>query len=189
MIINISTFLTHIPFGSEEYYNYDLREPKRKIINPDKIKETKKTVVSTSDWSNIPYYPTTLEKKENIVKYLISMGKQVPQNLLEEISNCKKKEIEQDVFNNFNISNSQNIKEEEPEHLLQHQIHHHNNHNHPQPQIYQQNVKNINISKIQTPIVYKQQSVPNKFSPQYANYIGIKPRAQASARIGLGGAY
>jgi hypothetical protein len=189
MIINISTFLTYIPFGSEEYYNYDLREPKRKIINPDKIKETKKTVVSTSDWSNIPYYPTTLEKKENIVKYLISMGKQVPQNLLEEISNCKKKEIEQDVFNNFNISNSQNIKEEEPEHLLQHQIHHHNNHNHPQPQIYQQNVKNINISKIQTPIVYKQQSVPNKFSPQYANYIGIKPRAQASARIGLCGAY
>ena len=29
--INISTFLTQIPFGSEEYYNYDLREPKRKI--------------------------------------------------------------------------------------------------------------------------------------------------------------
>jgi hypothetical protein len=197
MIINISTFLTYIPFGSEEYYNYDLREPKRKIINPDKIKETKKTVVSTSDWSNIPYYPTTLEKKENIVKYLISMGKQVPQNLLEEISNGKKKEIEQDIFNNFNISNYPNIKEEEePEHLLQHQIHnHHNRHNHPnnhnpqQSPIYQQNVKNSNISKIQTPIVYKQQSVPNKFSPQYANYIGIKPRAQASARIGLGGAY
>jgi len=42
MIINIATFLTHIPFGSEEYYNYDLREPKRKIINPDKIRETKK---------------------------------------------------------------------------------------------------------------------------------------------------
>ena len=191
MIINISTFLTYIPFGSEEYYNYDLREPKRKIINPDKIKETKKTVVSTSDWSNIPYYPTTLEKKENIVKYLISMGKQVPQNLLEEISNCKKKEIEQDVFNNFHISNSQNIKEEESEHLLQNQKHNHNPHNHNPPQcpIYQQNIKNSNISKIQPPIVYKQQFVPNKFSPQYANYIGIKPRAQASARIGLGGAY
>ena len=194
MIINISTFLTYIPFGSEEYYNYDLREPKRKIINPDKIKETKKTVVSTSDWSNIPYYPTTLEKKENIVKYLISMGKQVPQNLLEEIANGKKKEIEHDLFNNFNIRNSPNIKEEEPEHLLQHQTHNNHNHSHcnynpPQSPIYQQNVKNSNISKIQTPIVYKQQSVPNKFSPQYANYIGIKSRAQASARIGLGGAY
>ena len=51
-----------MPFGSEEYYNYDLREPKRKIINPDKIKETTKIVATTQDWSNIPYYPTTREK-------------------------------------------------------------------------------------------------------------------------------
>ena len=29
----------------------------------------------------------------------------------------------------------------------------------------------------------------NKYSPQYASYIGAKPRAQASARIKLGGAY
>ena len=28
MFINVTTFLTHITFGSEEYYNYDLREPK-----------------------------------------------------------------------------------------------------------------------------------------------------------------
>jgi hypothetical protein len=58
--VNVSTFLTYIPFGSEEYYNYDLREPKRKIIHPDKVRETKKTVITTTDWSNIPYYPTTL---------------------------------------------------------------------------------------------------------------------------------
>jgi hypothetical protein len=30
---------------------------------------------------------------------------------------------------------------------------------------------------------------PHKFSPQYANYVGAKPRAQASAKIRLGGAY
>jgi hypothetical protein len=66
-VVNISSFLTHIPFGTEEYYNYDLREPKRKIIHPDKINEiVKPQVVSTRDWSNIPYYPTTLEKKENL---------------------------------------------------------------------------------------------------------------------------
>jgi hypothetical protein len=83
--INISTFLTHIPFGSEEYYNYDLREPKRKIINPEKIRETKKTVVTTNDWSNIPYYPTTREKRENVAKYLLSMNKQVQESLLQKI--------------------------------------------------------------------------------------------------------
>ena len=104
MIINILTFLTHIPFGSEEYYNYDLREPKRKIMHPDKIKETKKTVINTSDWTNIPYYPTTREKRENVAKYLLSMGKQVPQSLINQIESDKKKEIEQEPFNNFNQS-------------------------------------------------------------------------------------
>jgi hypothetical protein len=141
LIVNVSTFITNVPFGAEEYYNYDLREPKRKIINPDKIKETTKTVVTTTDWSNIPYYPTSLEKKENIAKYLISMGKQVPQTLLKQIDEGKKKEIANDVFNNF--------KTHEP-----HQKH-----------------------------------PPNKYSPQYAAYIGAKPRAQVSARIGMGGAY
>ena len=29
----------------------------------------------------------------------------------------------------------------------------------------------------------------NKYSPQYAAYIGAKPRAQASARVKLGGIY
>jgi hypothetical protein len=32
----------------------------------------------------------------------------------------------------------------------------------------------------------RQQPPPNKYSPQYAAYIGAKPRAQASARVGMG---
>jgi hypothetical protein len=32
----------------------------------------------------------------------------------------------------------------------------------------------------------RQQPAPNKYSPQYAAYIGAKPRAQASAMIGMG---
>lgn len=157
MILNISTFLTQIPFGTEEYYNYDLREPKRKIIHPDKIKEIKKTVASTTDWSNIPHYPTTLEKKENMVKYLLSMGKQVPPNLLQEVSDGKRKEIEQDAFNNFN---SNNKKMEEPL---------------PQNTIFSR--------------IPLRQAPPNKYSPHYAAFIGARPRAQASARIGMGGAF
>lgn len=157
MILNISTFLTQIPFGTEEYYNYDLREPKRKIIHPDKIKEIKKTVASTTDWSNIPHYPTTLEKKENMVKYLLSMGKQVPPNLLQEVSEGKRKEIEQDAFNNFNPNNK---KMEEPL---------------PQNTIFSR--------------IPLKQPPPNKYSPQYAAFIGVRPRAQVSARIGMGGAF
>jgi len=151
MYINISTFMTQIPFGSEEYYNYDLREPKRKIIHPDKIKETRKTVVNTNDWTNIPHYPTNSEKRENVAKYLASMGKQVPQTLLNQIAQDKMKEIESDSFNNFNKST-------------------------PVPVMYQNYIQ-------------QKQPVPNKYSPQYAAYIGAKPRAQASARIRLGGAF
>jgi hypothetical protein len=46
-----------------------LREPKRKIINPDKIKSIKKKVVTTQDWTNIPYYPSAEKKQELINQY------------------------------------------------------------------------------------------------------------------------
>jgi hypothetical protein len=167
MYINISTFLTHIPFGSEEYYTYDLREPKRKIINPDKIKETTKTVVSTNDWTNIPYYPTNHEKRENVAKYLVSMGKQVPLNLMKQIEEDRKKVASEDAFNQFgnNIIKTSNIIQRPP---VQYQ-------NFVQQQ-QQQHRKNVPANI-------------NKYSPQYAAYIGAKPRAQASARVRLGGAY
>jgi hypothetical protein len=178
--VNISTFLTHIPFGSEEYYNYDLREPKRKIIHPDKIKETKKTVVTTNDWSNIPYYPTTREKRENVVKYLMSMGKPIPDTLIKQIEDDKRKEVEQDSFNNFNNSNSQ--FQEEPI-------------NYPTFNTMRPNVpihqlpQNIPVQQYYTQSQIPRPPPPHRYSPQYAAYIGAKPRAQASARIGLGGAY
>jgi hypothetical protein len=195
--ININTFLTYIPFGSEEYYSYDLREPKRKIINPDKIKETKKTVVSTNDWSNIPYYPTTREKRENVAKYLMSMGKPVPETLIKQIEDDKRKEVEQDFFNNFNVSNQENSDEEQivsseelleqyqqqqpPQQYHQYQQPYPHQYQQPYPRQYQQPYQQQRRQQIRPP--------PNKYSPQYAAYVGVKPRAQASARIGLGGAF
>ena len=163
MFVNVTTFLTHIPFGSEEYYNYDLREPKRKIINPDKIKETKKTVVTTNDWSNIPYYPTTREKRENIVKYLMSMGKTIPPELLRQIAEDKQNETQQDAYNNFNNGNKEEESLQPPQQIhIQQQMR--------QPQI-------------------RQQPPPHKYSQQYAAYIGAKPRAQVSARVGMAGRF
>lgn len=200
-IVNIKTFLTHIPFGSEEYYSYDLREPKRKIINPDKIKETKKTVVSTVDWSNIPHYPTNREKRENVANYLIKMGRQVPEELLRQIQEDKRKEIEEDAFNktqnnvteeedNDNSSHSEEnlmgfYNYHQQQQYLQQQEQKHLQYNQQQSQqqipIYQNFVQNNHISKI--PII------PHKYSPHYAAYVGAKPRAQASARVGLGGVF
>ena len=159
--INIKTFLTRIPFGAEEYYNYDLREPKRKIVNPDKIKETRKTVVTTQDWSNIPYYPTTREKRENVANYLKNMGRAIPEKLMEQIKQDKKDEINEDTYNH-------------PQHHPQHQ----------RPQHYPRQHYSQHQQSQQHP-----PPPPHKYSPQYAAYIGAKPRAQPSAKIRLGGAY
>ena len=216
--INISTFLTYTRFEQDQYYNYDLREPKRKIIHPDKIRETKNTVVTTNDWSNIPYYPTTREKKENVAKYLMSMGKQVPNTLLQQIDEEKRKETKNDAFNNFKISNIQNevIYQEEENKVIdkveddleeeevfneeinqqypfqypnqqQYPFQYPNQQYHnPYPNQTYQNPNQLyhNPYPNQRPI-----QIPNKFSPQYANFIGLRPRAQSSARIGLGGTY
>ena len=178
--INISTFLTYVPFGSEEYYNYDLREPKRKIIHPDKIRETKKTVVNTTDWSNIPYYPTTLERKENMVKYLISMGKQVPQKLLQEIEIGKRNELENDAYNNFGNGNGVTQFDQPLQNQVVTPV--------VQQPVYQQFIQNGHISRIPAQMA-RPPPPPHKYSQQYAAYVGVKPRAQASARIGLGGAF
>jgi len=162
--VNITHFLTLIPFGTEEYYNYDLREPKRKIIHPDKIKETRKSVVTTNDWTNIPYYPTNREKRENAAKQFIASGRPIPPVLLQQLAQDKQKDVEEDVFNKS----------------LQIQQHY------PQPQ--QQ--RHYPPQQRQSP--QQQQYLNhyiNKYSPQYAGYIGARPRAQPSARIGLGGAY
>jgi hypothetical protein len=94
------------------------------------------------------------------------MGKQVPETLIRQIEEDKQKEIQSDSFNNF-TSNSQQGKHvhfQEQQHLQQ---------QHLQQQYLQQ----------------KQQTPPNKFSPQYASYINAKPRAQASAKIRLGGVF
>lgn len=197
--INISTFLTSIPFGSEEYYSYDLREPKRKIINPDRIRETKRTVVSTNDWSDIPYYPTTLEKKENVAKYLMKMGKQIPSSLLQQIADGKRKELENDSFNknqfnnNINQSNSDDMSDYLNKEMNYSLTQENPMQNYP---IYTPQVQNNHLSMVPSNMANQRNfyrppppTPPNRFSAQYAAYIGAKPRAQASARIRLGGAY
>jgi hypothetical protein len=155
-IINIHTFLTHIRFENDQFYNYDLREPKRKIINPDKMKETKQVIPNTNDWTNIPYYPTTRERRENIAKSIISQGKQVPQDLLNQIENDKLNEVKTDIYNQSIVQKSSPPPPPPPP-----------------PQIQQ----------------LRQPPPPNKFSYEYARYIGHKPKATASARIHLGGLY
>jgi hypothetical protein len=71
-IINIDTFLTAVRFESDNYEKYDIRQPPRQIINPHFQNlniNTKQPKFITNDWSHIPFYPTTENKKTIIKKY------------------------------------------------------------------------------------------------------------------------
>ena len=84
-VINIQSFMPYTKFEDDKFYSYDLREPQKKITNPDILKETKITVPSTNNWTNIPYYPTMKQRREDTLKFLISNKKKVPVALLRQI--------------------------------------------------------------------------------------------------------
>jgi hypothetical protein len=96
--INIATFLTGLRHEEDDYYSYDLREPARKIIHPNKLRKTNKTIVSTDDWRNIPYYSNQQDTPSSIAKDNQEMAEhisnieremqasQIPQQLLEKVA-------------------------------------------------------------------------------------------------------
>jgi hypothetical protein len=202
-IINIHSFLTNVRFETDQYYKYDLREPKRKIINPDSISLARNVVGSTDDWSKIPYYPTVKERRENMAKTIISNGKLVPQDLLNQIAIDKIKELQSDSFNKDIQDNSQREEEDPPAQPPHHPYAHHPQHPHLQQQpaqhphqqySQQQQYAQRHHQQYQYPQQYTQHPPHpptniNKYAVEYANYIGQKPRATASARIKLGGVY
>jgi len=166
--INIKNFLTGVRFENENYFNYDLREPPRQIIHPNKIK-AKVVNHITNDWSNIPYYPTVLDKKKIVNKY----GKE------------KAEEIIQHQLNQSNAHHLQQTQEET-------QI----NENEFKPTNSYDNILNkLNIkqyNQYQQKIGSNSRIIPpnvNIFSKEYADIITPKKRATTSANVRLGGIY
>ena len=97
------------------------------------------------------------------------MGKEVPSTLLKQIEEDRKKANSEDAFNKLNNNISSN-GEDNNINIIQRP-----------PVQYQNFVQQSMRPNIPTNI--------NKYSPQYAAYIGAKPRAQASVRVKLGGVY
>jgi hypothetical protein len=110
-VINITDFTTYNNFENEQYYTYDLREPVKKIFNPDITKETKTNVPSSDNWTNIPYYPTMKQKRENTAKYLIANKQPVPPDLLKQIELDRQTEINSDSFNIATSTNQQPLRQ------------------------------------------------------------------------------
>ena len=172
-VINIDTFMTGTRFEHDNYYHYDLREPPRKIVNPDKI-QTKKINVTFDDWTNIPFYPTTEKKNEMIQEY----GKQKAEEIIEYSYENSIDPTMPVVPPHQNSVQVQQEKQQVQQHLTnqyQQKI--------VQIQKYNQLMQQMNSNKrIIPPNV-------NKFSPEYSRIIAAKPKAGKSANIRLGGVY
>ena len=167
-VVNIDTFMTGNRFEHDNYFQYDLREPPRKIIHPDRVKTTKMSS-SIDDWSKIPFYPTAAKKKEMIQEY--------GQTKAEEI-------IEYSYTNSVDPT----IPVMPPQPPLQQQQR--------QPQQIDANTASLaqiqQYNQLMQQLNSKTRIIPpniNKFSPAYSRIIAAKPKATASANIRLGGLY
>jgi len=114
------------------------------------------------------------------VKYLMSMGKQVPQTLLQQIARDKQQEVNEDSFNKNAVRSESQQMYYPPSNRPPS--------NRPPSNRPPSNRPPSNRPPSNNPPSNRQQP-PNIYSPQYAAYIGARPRAQISARIGMGGTY
>ena len=164
-IINIETFMTAVRFEHDNYYEYDLREPPRKIIHPDRV-NTKKSLATTDDWSNIPFYPTAEKKREMIQQY----GQVKAEEIIEYSYNNSTDPTKPVMPPNQTVFFRQNTATNNATNNAINNVTNNATNN-----------ATINATFIPPNI--------NKFSPAYARIIGAKPKATASANIRLGGLY
>lgn len=92
LYVNATAFLTMLPEEGDEYFKYDLREPSRQIVNPNKLemaignKHTKervnKEVLETmNDWSYIPESPNVAKNNREEVRNYQAYVQQLNQEI------------------------------------------------------------------------------------------------------------
>ena len=161
--VNVSTFMTLVKYELDKYHEYDLREPTRKISHPDKqhTKYVNVNNVKNNGWTNIPYIPTALEKRE----MLKNMAAQNNTNMQHRPHNQPHNQQH----------NQQRVIQS---HLLQQQHHPYQQRNFSPPQPQPHLRKQTTLSP---------DSHINAYAPEYTRQINVKPKANTSVNIGLGG--
>jgi len=175
--VNIRTFDAHTQLETKKLYTYDLREPKEQVNNPSRNNATNITVPKNESWANIPYYPTLKERRAQTAEQLRKAGKPVPEYLLRQIEQDILSVDQNDVYNKkvtFQIPDEQQPPQQQPlqQQPLQQQ---------QQPLQQQQQPLHRQLQQRQPP------PPPRQLSQQQPQK--VKPRAMASARVGLGGVY
>jgi hypothetical protein len=168
--INIRTFDAHTQFETSKLYTYDLREPKDQLNNPNRSNATHTTVPKNESWANIPYYPTLKERRAQTAEQLRKAGKPVPEQLLRKIEQDKIDVEQNDVYNK-KVTFQTPIVQPQPQHMQPQHMQPHHMQPPPRPPQHMQ----------QPP-----RPPPRPLSQQQPK---VKPRATASARVGLGGVY
>ncbi len=195
--VNIQSFQPLIPFTADSYTSYDLREPQRKVEAPNQLQlsppqtqpqrrsANKKVNFVESDWTQIPYYPTKKEKREQLAQQLIFQGKPVPPELQKEIETFRVEEIKSDAYNsaeNVIIPPSPVLQEQNSYKYLQKPP----GTPYPYPYALQQQLLQQQQQQQQQQAYY---GPPPGYPHQQPPPRRQKQQAQASARIRLGGVY
>ena len=163
-------------FEHDNYYKYDLREPPRKIIHPDRIK-TNKIENLTDNWSDIPFYPNTETKKELIDQYGLQQAEEIIQYSYENSTDPTMPVIPPQIQEQMELNHE--VRQQERRKYIG------NNTQQYLSQIQKYNEilrQNNSTTRIIPPNI-------NKFSPEYARIIAAKPKATKSVNIRLGGVY
>jgi hypothetical protein len=168
-IVNINTFMTATQYEPTGFYEYDLREPPQKIMNPGRA-NTNKQYATSDTWSNIPFYPTAEKRKELVRQY----------------GQTKAEEIIEYSYNNSTDPTTAIIPPSPPPNT--------NKMTNPSS-ILQQQLQLIQIQQYNEQMRHQNSNariIPqniNKFSPAYSRIIATKPKASKSANVRLGGLY
>jgi hypothetical protein len=181
-VINIATFLTGLKHEEDDYYNYDLREPARKIIHPNKLPRTNKTMISTDDWRNIPFYSKQIDTPSTIAQDNMEMAEHIS-NIEREMQPSQiPREIQQQMQYQMQQFHRPPTAQPPANGFYQRQ---------PPPNAHYQNqnthYQNQNAYYQNQNARYQGYPTTNVFSPDYARQIGQRPAAAPSARIALGG--
>jgi hypothetical protein len=77
-IIKILEFQCLTNPEKEKFYDYDLREPKNKILYTERLNK----INNINKWTNIPFYPTNDQKKEMVNKFGLQKTNEIIKNNL-----------------------------------------------------------------------------------------------------------
>jgi N-terminal region of glycosyl transferase group 7/N-terminal domain of galactosyltransferase len=83
---NVRQFQTLVRFDKEEFFEYDLREPKRNIVYSQDAEVTDKRVVTTDEWKKIPYIPTIEERNREKLRARQQVSTALRQQNMESIN-------------------------------------------------------------------------------------------------------